>query len=104
MIRRPPRSTLFPYTTLFRSQPVAPPTRSSPGGNYARPIHGLQCLGMPGNILGRLSGRESFVQHYSHLHSSHSPRSSSLLARFEIYAPEGPDNLHVGNEDLVSQP
>src|SRR2546425_10007246 len=25
MIRRPPRSTLFPYTTLFRSQqPVAP--------------------------------------------------------------------------------
>src|SRR3712207_7213054 len=27
MIRRPPRSTLFPYTTLFRSRPVkqAPP-------------------------------------------------------------------------------
>src|SRR3712207_8366072 len=24
MIRRPPRSTLFPYTTLFRSDPVAP--------------------------------------------------------------------------------
>src|SRR2546422_1555319 len=23
MIRRPPRSTLFPYTTLFRSQPSA---------------------------------------------------------------------------------
>src|SRR3712207_421703 len=25
MIRRPPRSTLFPYTTLFRSAPVAGP-------------------------------------------------------------------------------
>src|SRR3712207_8488179 len=25
MIRRPPRSTLFPYTTLFRSARVAPP-------------------------------------------------------------------------------
>src|SRR2546426_5951431 len=25
MIRRPPRSTLFPYTTLFRSVPVALP-------------------------------------------------------------------------------
>src|SRR5438876_8440720 len=25
MIRRPPRSTLFPYTTLFRSPPGAPP-------------------------------------------------------------------------------
>src|SRR3712207_8108327 len=24
MIRRPPRSTLFPYTTLFRSHPVHP--------------------------------------------------------------------------------
>src|SRR2546422_3189902 len=24
MIRRPPRSTLFPYTTLFRSRPSAP--------------------------------------------------------------------------------
>src|SRR3712207_8452092 len=25
MIRRPPRSTLFPYTTLFRSQPDSEP-------------------------------------------------------------------------------
>src|SRR3989475_11585669 len=25
MIRRPPRSTLFPYTTLFRSNPAAAP-------------------------------------------------------------------------------
>src|SRR2546429_1091393 len=28
MIRRPPRSTLFPYTTLFRSQRVRPRERS----------------------------------------------------------------------------
>src|SRR5258706_7317578 len=29
MIRRPPRSTLFPYTTLFRSKPILPgPDRS----------------------------------------------------------------------------
>src|SRR2546427_7202413 len=28
MIRRPPRSTLFPYTTLFRSQ--GPPNQSQP--------------------------------------------------------------------------
>src|SRR3989449_8575381 len=27
MIRRPPRSTLFPYTTLFRSPPHAEPVR-----------------------------------------------------------------------------
>src|SRR5438874_6169445 len=30
MIRRPPRSTLFPYTTLFRSARAAPARRSSP--------------------------------------------------------------------------
>src|SRR2546430_13148775 len=28
MIRRPPRSTLFPYTTLFRSSPAAPRPRA----------------------------------------------------------------------------
>src|SRR5256885_9787071 len=29
MIRRPPRSTLFPYTTLFRSGYAAPPETAS---------------------------------------------------------------------------
>src|SRR2546430_9840685 len=28
MIRRPPRSTLFPYTTLFRSVETGPPDRA----------------------------------------------------------------------------
>src|SRR3712207_7442115 len=33
MIRRPPRSTLFPYTTLFRSCEPRPPARpGAPGG------------------------------------------------------------------------
>src|SRR5437868_10596763 len=31
-LRRPPRSTLFPYTTLFRSQ-SEPPTKSRAPGN-----------------------------------------------------------------------
>src|SRR5215510_15967677 len=30
MIRRPPRSTLFPYTTLFRSRPARRVTRAAP--------------------------------------------------------------------------
>src|SRR2546426_8046063 len=30
MIRRPPRSTLFPYTTLFRSVNVVPPIEIPP--------------------------------------------------------------------------
>src|SRR5256885_9891468 len=37
MIRRPPRSTLFPYTTLFRSKPgmtVSVSIDSMPGKHY----------------------------------------------------------------------
>src|SRR3712207_7585073 len=37
MIRRPPRSTLFPYTTLFRSQP-----RLSPRNLRVSPFHARQ--------------------------------------------------------------
>src|SRR2546422_1793005 len=38
MIRRPPRSTLFPYTTLFRS----PPTRSAGRFRFRGLFHGRQ--------------------------------------------------------------
>src|SRR5258708_20001728 len=37
MIRRPPRSTLFPYTTLFRSgPPIRHDSAALPGGDRAR--------------------------------------------------------------------
>src|SRR2546427_3901173 len=35
MIRRPPRSTLFPYTTLFRSICSPPPQEKCPVGRIA---------------------------------------------------------------------
>src|SRR3712207_9017962 len=38
MIRRPPRSTLFPYTTLFRSLIASVLDRPSRGGSGAPPI------------------------------------------------------------------
>src|SRR5258708_1137820 len=34
MIRRPPRSTLFPYTTLFRSMQVTDPLNHTTSYNY----------------------------------------------------------------------
>src|SRR5256885_12593436 len=43
MIRRPPRSTLFPYTTLFRS-PQKPPVlrgKPHPAGGGIRSRHGI---------------------------------------------------------------
>src|SRR2546427_9391554 len=48
MIRRPPRSTLFPYTTLFRSSPLRQPTEA--------PSHRVP------ETPGGVSGRESKVQ------------------------------------------
>src|SRR3712207_8684484 len=56
MIRRPPRSTLFPYTTLFRSSDagtVVRPYRSSDAaqdtgdGGFLRLRHTLLCSGEP---------------------------------------------------------
>src|SRR3712207_7222843 len=37
MIRRPPRSTLFPYTTLFRSPRGGPSSPAPSGGSRRRP-------------------------------------------------------------------
>src|SRR2546430_5514571 len=57
MIRRPPRSTLFPYTTLFRSlERLAHRRRNRPGGRV------VQTLERAGNLqrIWRLSqSRES---------------------------------------------
>src|SRR2546422_7114619 len=42
MIRRPPRSTLFPYTTLFRSRAArASAPASEPGGSAQRRPGGI---------------------------------------------------------------
>src|SRR2546422_8439946 len=45
MIRRPPRSTLFPYTTLFRSTPSGPwpQARSTRGPSRATKVGAASC-------------------------------------------------------------
>src|SRR2546425_10014199 len=51
MIRRPPRSTLFPYTTLFRSRiPGAPPVVAglvNVRGTLVTVVEGWRALGLP---------------------------------------------------------
>src|SRR5256885_6227931 len=58
MIRRPPRSTLFPYTTLFRSPRSLPPM-PPPGGNPTTSVTGrseehTSELQSPCNLVCRL--------------------------------------------------
>src|SRR2546426_3431872 len=58
MIRRPPRSTLFPYTTLFRSTAgrlvhVRPAPRLRASGPAAAPVHTGVMDPRPARVLPR---------------------------------------------------
>src|SRR5256885_13161966 len=67
MIRRPPRSTLFPYTTLFRSHDLLPLARRetrAPGDGPGR-RHGVRRAAARAGILGR--DRKSTRLNSSHL-------------------------------------
>src|SRR2546430_5679075 len=58
MIRRPPRSTLFPYTPLFRSLDARPPLRAEPADRVLVSTHRLHAVQRPGDRLEnrRLAG------------------------------------------------
>src|SRR2546430_7202477 len=77
MIRRPPRSTLFPYTTLFRS--LQPQTDRSedliPRGRGPRHRQSQGCLLPLRDQLGRVVAFRS-EEHTSELHSQ-----SNLVCR-----------------------
>src|SRR3712207_8274687 len=51
MIRRPPRSTLFPYTTLFRSRPVPHGHGAAHRGAVPVMIRGPRSLLLPHHLL-----------------------------------------------------
>src|SRR3712207_6171881 len=56
MMRRPPRSTLFPYTTLFRSHPLQGADRHgerAAQGPAPAPGHAGRRLRHPGGLEGR---------------------------------------------------
>src|SRR5256885_10470440 len=62
MIRRPPRSTLFPYTTLFRSR-----ERSSRCGWRTPGASGISSPGTPSVKIGAHLDRKSTRLNSSHL-------------------------------------
>src|SRR2546430_11452562 len=69
MIRRPPRSTLFPYTTLFRSvwnraghPPVGPEQHAHAPIAGDRRVGGVMALGGGGPGRGRQQNRRGHVR------------------------------------------
>src|SRR2546430_6102318 len=77
MIRRPPRSTLFPYTTLFRSHPADLPVSGGrvlplrPGERHSCAAVGLTPGASPG--MGRQDRKST------RLNSSHSQISYAVF-------------------------
>src|SRR3712207_2468757 len=63
MIRRPPRSTLFPYTTLFRSSRGSEKTRKPPGRSFFTMLGSLKGL-----ILQLLEGDAVLLVYLQHPH------------------------------------
>src|SRR2546430_13637594 len=83
MIRRPPRSTLFPYTTLFRSKQATPVPRyrlalcvahGSPGCQGARPRDREQYPELETQVVLEIGDRKS-----TRLNSSHSQISYAVF-------------------------
>src|SRR2546430_12152723 len=88
MIRRPPRSTLFPYTTLFRSERRAAvvrlledatdPARGRPLSVGGRQRPRRQCRGAG---RGRRGAGERQGQYRSEEHTSELQSQSNLVCR-----------------------
>src|SRR2546430_8046371 len=84
MIRRPPRSTLFPYTTLFRSLPRGFLDRHDGGLVQHDPLalHVNQGIGraqIDGDLICRAPGTELPDRKSTRLNSSHSQISYAVF-------------------------
>src|SRR2546430_11915662 len=94
MIRRPPRSTLFPYTTLFRSAqageqyaPSTPGTACSPiarphhehGESESCPVRRTRAAEPNRGRKGRLTSKERTDRKSTRLNSSHSQISYAVF-------------------------
>src|SRR5260221_2414595 len=87
MIRRPPRSTLFPYTTLFRSVSVSRSTLQAP-----RPKLDLSA-GSAGSVElrpGSLQDRKS-----TRLNSSHT------VISYAVFCLQKKNNTHKSHKDVT---
>src|SRR5260370_23301325 len=80
MIRRPPRSTLFPYTTLFRSKSIdsqSPPTSPC----FSKWIRGLQRDGARSEAAQKSCSMQSADPLRSEEHTSELQSHLNLVCR-----------------------
>src|SRR2546426_7860288 len=91
MIRRPPRSTLFPYTTLFRSQAAISGRDGGGGGRFHRQAGG------PGRAARPAQGRGANPRDRksTRLNSSH------LVISYAVFCLKKKKNVGVGDVVLL---
>src|SRR5437868_14260850 len=112
MLRRPPRSTLFPYTTLFRSEAVRRPPRAAGPDARARPLahrsgfvedragaYGRRCH-LPRLAAGAEQGRTAadrrlLARHRKIAGGSEAPVEGSRRREFELRAAQPLDRSAV---------
>src|SRR2546429_6522788 len=82
MIRRPPRSTLFPYTTLFRSKPKSQATYPRCDATRSGKVCvGLRRLAGDGGVPARVGGRQLHRGERSEEHTSELQSRLHLVCR-----------------------
>src|SRR3712207_7150726 len=79
MIRRPPRSTLFPYTTLFRSEDGSGTERLIPFDLIPRIIPADEWAGMEKGLIQRVTALNRFLHDVYHERSEE--HTSELQSR-----------------------
>src|SRR2546426_8189517 len=81
MIRRPPRSTLFPYTTLFRSHPFAPREQATGYRTLFRQLEDMlaEITGFPKVSLQPNSGAQGEFTGLLVIRAYHRDRKSTRL-------------------------
>src|SRR3712207_7683247 len=98
MIRRPPRSTLFPYTTLFRSSARAIGRRGS---------NGMRTIGIMEEALlaaDRPDGLVVMGQARSEEHTSELQSRQYLVCRLLLEKKKGNRNNRQGDQEERSAP
>src|SRR2546425_3253665 len=88
MIRRPPRSTLFPYTTLFRSPRAA--RRCAGGGGARAPRQGVRDEGGRPEWRGDVRAPRRRLQLRSEEHTSELQSLAYLVCRLLLVKKKNP--------------
>src|SRR5436190_17351347 len=92
MLRRPPRSTLFPYTTLFRS--------GSRQANPKVPAHNIRILHDARDLIQTLRSRASWRR--SEEHTSELQSHSDLVCRLLLEKKKNSTNVKFNTSQFIN--